>query len=53
MEKKVCLTKKEILENPNDITLGKLVRERYWEEEKKDNQKDQQNDTEGGENIPE
>ncbi len=29
-DKKVCLTEKEVLENPNDNVLGELVRKKFW-----------------------
>jgi hypothetical protein len=29
-DKKVCLTEKEVLENPNDNKLGELVRKKFW-----------------------
>jgi hypothetical protein len=29
-DKKVCLTEKEVLENPNDKVLGELVRKKFW-----------------------
>lgn len=35
-DKKVCLTEKEVLENPNDNILGELVRKKFWNL-KKDN----------------
>lgn len=38
MEKKVCLTNEEILKNPNNATLGELVRKKYWEIQDKLNQ---------------
>ena len=29
-DKKVYLTEKEVLENPNDNKLGELVRKKFW-----------------------
>jgi hypothetical protein len=37
-DKKVCLTEKEVLENPNDNTLGELVRKKFWNLKKDDKQ---------------
>ncbi len=33
-DKKVCLTEKEVLENPNDNILGELVRKKFWSTKK-------------------
>ena len=38
-DKKVCLTEKEVLENPNDNTLGELVRKKFWNLNKDNKQK--------------
>ena len=48
MEKKVCLTEKEVLENPNNITLGELVRKKYWELEQQDKEKPNDSETRKG-----
>ena len=37
-DKKVCLTEKEVLENPNDNQLGELVRKKFWNLKKDDKQ---------------
>ena len=37
-DKKVCLTEKEVLENPNDNELGELVRKKFWNLKKDDKQ---------------
>ena len=37
-DKKVCLTEKEVLENPNDNQLGELVRKKFWNLTKDDKQ---------------
>ena len=37
-DKKVCLTEKEVLENPNDNVLGELVRKKFWNLKKGDKQ---------------
>jgi hypothetical protein len=38
-DKKVCLTEKEVLENPNDNKLGELVRKKFWNLKKDNKQK--------------
>lgn len=37
-DKKVCLTEKEVLENPNDNILGELVRKKFWSIKKNNKQ---------------
>jgi len=39
MDKKVYLTEKEVLENPNDNKLGELVRKKFWNLKKDNKQK--------------
>ena len=34
MAKEVCLTEEEVLKNPNDSSLGELVRKKFWEKKK-------------------
>jgi hypothetical protein len=38
-DKKVCLTEKEVLENPNDNILGELARKKFWNLKKDNKQK--------------
>jgi hypothetical protein len=38
-DKKVCLTEKEVLENPNDNILGEMVRNKLWNLKKDNKQK--------------
>jgi len=45
-EVKICLTEKEILDNPNDFELGEEVRKKYWEIKSNENNEntEEQND---------
>ena len=47
---KVCLTKKEVLKNPNDSLLGELVRKKFWKKflKSKKNKNKLKNDTTTG-----